>query len=78
MFKYVSKFIMYEFVAVMKGPTWPFVNPRKDKVLKGVTFIVTEPPADVKVTAFVACETANTPTLLPIVVFITARKFVEE
>jgi hypothetical protein len=40
--------------------------------------MVTAPPADVKVTLFVDEFVANTPTELPIVVLIVARKLTEE
>jgi hypothetical protein len=71
---YVSKFTIYELVAVINGPVWPFVNPRKESRLKGVTVKVAEPDPAVKVMRFWAALIAKTPTELPTVVLMVAKK----
>jgi hypothetical protein len=74
---YVSKFTIYELTAVINGPDCPFVNPRKESRLKGVTVRVTEPVPAVKVMRFWAGFSAKTPKELPIVVLIVARNDVD-
>jgi len=65
--RYVSKFIIYELIAVIKVPVCPFVNPRNAKRLKGVTVNMTVPEADVNVIRFRDGTVAKTPTALPTV-----------
>jgi hypothetical protein len=70
---YVSKFIMYELVAVMNVPVWPSVNPRKAKTDKGGTWRVAFPELEVKVKRLFAGDIAKTPTPFPTVVFKVAK-----
>jgi len=70
--------MIYELTAVIKVPVWPFVNPRKDRRLRGVTVKVAEPVVGVKVKRFWAGEMANCPTEFPMAVLSTATKLVAE